>query len=666
MSKRSDEHTVSKALRDKIIGLGERSIRKSYYPMLKEHIAELERFRALLDQTSDAIFLMQAPAGHLVDVNESACRQLDRSREDLLSLPVGTLWPKSISDMVTSLLSSDQAVNDRQIVDVDMLTSKGRRFPAEITLRKVHFNDCDYVVAVARDVTERRAAEEALRESEERYRTLVESSPLGIAFYDWEGRIVELNQALLDIMGSPSPEATKAINVFTFPLMVEGGLSEALYRCLASGEPFVGEFPYTSKWGKDLHLRLHVTPVRIGEKRVIGGQLLVEDITESKRLEEQVRQKVKLEAIGQLAGGVAHDFNNLLTAVLGYSNMVQQQLPVGSPFRDKLVQISLAADRATSLTGQLLAFSRRQMLDVKPLNLNHAVTRFETMLRRLIGEDIEVITALDPELKNIPADAGQIEQILMNLAVNARDSMPGGGTLTIETASVALDEDYCRTHHDAVPGSYVMLAVSDTGTGMDQETRERIFEPFFTTKAKGSGTGLGMSTVYGVVKQHRGHIGVYSELGRGTTVKVYFPQLEGALATEIEPVPSKPPRRGYETVLVVEDEEIVRNLACEALQLLGYSPLPAGNPREAIEVCRTYDGEIHLLLTDVVLPQMDGRSLYNRLSGIRPHLKVLYVSGYTEDFIVRHGVLDQGVHFLPKPFTMDTLASKLGEVLGND
>ncbi len=663
MRKRSEEHIDSTALREKIIGLGERSIRKSYYPKLKEHIGELERFRALLDQTTDAIFLMQAPSGRLVDVNDSACRDLEWTREDLLRLPVSALWPDSIADRLMRLLSGHNEITSPQILDVEMLTSKGKRFPAEVSFRQVHFDDTDYVVAVARDVTERKSAEEALRESEERYRTLVDSCPLGIALYDWEGRILELNPALLRIMGSPSAEATKAINLFTFSPMVEGGLSEPLCKCLVLVEPFVGEFQYTSKWGKDLFLRLHVTPIRIGESQVIGGQILVEDITESRLLEEQVRQKAKLEAIGQLAGGVAHDFNNLLTAVLGYSDMVQQQLPPGMPLRDKLVQISLAAERATSLTGQLLAFSRKQMLDVRSLNLNHAVTRFENMLRRLIGEDIEVITALDPDLKNVPADSGQTEQILMNLAVNARDSMPGGGTLTIESANVTLDEEYCRTHHDAQPGPYVMLSVTDTGMGMDRDPRERIFEPFFTTKAKGSGTGLGMSTVYGVVKQHRGHIGVYSEPGRGTTIKVYFPQVDEPLATETIPLPRKPPRKGYETVLVVEDEEIVRDLACEALELLGYSPLPAGNPLEAIEVSRTFDGEIHLLLTDVVLPQMDGRSLYDLLSRIRPHLKVLYVSGYTEDFIVRHGVLDQGVHFLPKPFTMETLASKLGQVL---
>jgi two-component system cell cycle sensor histidine kinase/response regulator CckA len=784
MSERSEEQTRSKALREKIIGLGERSIRKSYYPKLQEHIAELVRFRALLDQSTDAIILMQAPSGRLVDVNESACKQLGFSREELLKLTVEALWPHSISELVLRLFHGEETIRNPQTLELEMRTSKGERFPAEVTFRRVHFNNADYVVAVARDVTdrnlaeekyrsifenvvegvfqatqsgrvlsanpalarifgydtptefmesvtdigsqicvdperreqllrmaqgssavakfeaqmyrrdgsllwasinarprydrhaeilliegtleditERKLAEEALREGEERYRTLVEACPLGIAFYDWSGTIIEVNPALLSIMGSPSAEATKTINLFTFPPLVEAGVSSALRQCLDSGEPVVGEFPYISKWDREIHMRLHVTSMRDAEGNVIGGQVLVEDITESKHLEEQVRQKAKLEAIGQLAGGVAHDFNNLLTAVLGYSKMLQQQLPADNECQDKLAQISQAAERATSLTGQLLAFGRKQMLDVRPLNLNDAVSRFGQMLRRLIGEDIEVVTVAAPDLRNISADAGQIEQILMNLAVNARDSMPTGGALTIESANVALDEEYCRNHTDVTPGMYVMLAVSDTGKGMDTETLARVFEPFFTTKAKGSGTGLGMSTVYGVVKQHQGHISVYSELGTGTTFKIYFPQLDRPVETESLPSRPKPERKGHETVLVVEDEEVVRDLACEALELLGYSPMPARDPVEAVSMCQQFKGEIHLLLTDVVLPQMDGRSLFRLLSEIRPGMKVLYVSGYTENFIVRHGVLDPGVHFLPKPFTMDSLADKVGEVL---
>ena len=663
MSKRSRKNRDSNALREKIIGLGEHSIRKSYYPALQERVGELERFRALLDQSTDAIFLFQSPSGRLIDVNESACRQLERTREDLLALTLETLWPQNIADLIRDLFLNLPDSDNPKTLDVEMRTIDGEEFPAEVTFRRVHFNDADYVVAVSRDITERKLAEKALRESEERYRTLVESCPLGIAYYDWNGWMIEVNPALVSIMGSPSAEATKGVNLFSYPPMVEGGLSDAIRGCLLSGEPIIGEFPYTSKWGRDMHIRLHGTPVRGWNGDVIGGQLLVEDITESKRLEEQVRQKAKLEAIGQLAGGVAHDFNNLLTAILGYTDILQQELPPDTSHQEKLAQISQAAYRATSLTGQLLAFGRKQMLDVQAVNLNDAVSQFGEMLRRLIGEDIEVLTMLEPNLENVEADAGQVEQILMNLAVNARDSMPLGGTLTIETANVTLDKEYCRNHTDVTAGKYVMLAVSDTGIGMDSDTLSRIFEPFFTTKAKGLGTGLGMSTVYGAVKQHRGHIGVYSEIGRGSTFKVYFPQAERPTEVSTKQARSVPARRGQETVLVVEDEEMVRNLACEALHLLGYSPIPAADPLVALKICREFEGEIHLLLTDVVLPQMDGRSLYGLLSKMRPGIRVLYVSGYTENFIVRHGVLDHGVHFLPKPFTVDSLALKISEVL---
>jgi two-component system, cell cycle sensor histidine kinase and response regulator CckA len=315
------------------------------------------------------------------------------------------------------------------------------------------------------------------------------------------------------------------------------------------------------------------------------------------------------------------------------------------------------------LTSHLLAFSRKQILDVRPLNLGDAVAGFEDMLRRIIGEDIELITDVAKDLGNVLADCSQVEQILMNLAVNARDAMPLGGALIMEARNVELDENYARDHLDTIPGPYVMLSVSDNGSGMDSETCSRIFEPFFTTKAQRGGTGLGMATVYGIVKQHRGHIVVYSHPGRGTTFKVYFPRVEMPAAPVIQHHDAKAPHRGEETVLVVEDEEIVRNLTSEALSMLGYTVLQAGDGEEALELCRRHNGAIELLLTDVVLPQMDGRTLYEALSRLRSGMKVLYVSGYAETFIVQHGVLSEGVHFLHKPFTVDRLAAKVAEVL---
>ncbi len=349
--------------------------------------------------------------------------------------------------------------------------------------------------------------------------------------------------------------------------------------------------------------------------------------------------------------------------MMGYSNLLLQEIPQEHVHHERVLQISRAAERAAALTRQLLAFGRKQMLDVRVLDLNGVVADFEKILKRLIGEDIELVTVMDPCLGRVHADPSQIEQILMNLAVNARDAMPRGGNLTMGTANAYLDTEYTRTHPEVSPGPYVLLTVSDTGCGMDKETVSRIFDPFFTTKEIGVGTGLGLSTVYGIAKQHQGHIEVYSEPGRGSTFKVYLPQVHEPLEPDVKAPVFSEERCGTETVLVVEDDEIVRGLACEVLEMLGYSVLKASDPLEALDICRQHTGTIDLLLTDVVLPHMDGRSLFNRLSPIHPETKVLYVSGYTEDFVVRHGVLDRGVHFLQKPFTLNGLACKVRGVL---
>ncbi|MGO9567735.1 MAG: ATP-binding protein [Desulfomonilaceae bacterium] len=370
-----------------------------------------------------------------------------------------------------------------------------------------------------------------------------------------------------------------------------------------------------------------------------------------------------MEAVGRLAGGIAHDFNNLLTAVLGYSSMLLHESQQDDARHEKLIHIAHAAERAAGLTRQLLAFSRKQVLDVNILRIDRVITAMEEMLNRLIGEDIELRTVHSSSLGLVNADPGQIEQILMNLVVNARDAMPNGGKITIETSNVLLDEEYAKAHPDVEAGSYVMFAVSDSGQGIESETMTLIFDPFFTTKEKGVGTGLGLATVYGIVKQHRGHVGVSSEVGRGTTFQVYLPRVLDQSETVHETQSAEAKPQGKETVLVVEDDEIVRNLAAEVLDTLGYSTLSARDPERALAISRSHEGPIHLLLTDVVLPQMDGRSLFKSLSASRPEMKVLYISGYTEDFIVHHGVLDLGVQFLAKPFTVDALATRIRRIL---
>ena len=381
-------------------------------------------------------------------------------------------------------------------------------------------------------------------------------------------------------------------------------------------------------------------------------------------LEEQLRQSQKIEAIGQLAGGVAHDFNNLLTAITGYSDLVMRRLPQGDDLlRRQVREIKRASDRAAALTRQLLAFSRKQMLQPKVIDLNGVVADIDKMLRRLIGEDIDLLTVLDHTLGNVKADPGQLEQVIINLAVNARDAMPKGGKLTIKTANVYLSGEYARQHVAVRPGHYVMLAISDNGCGMDEQVKARIFEPFFTTKELGKGTGLGLSTVYGIVKQSGGNIWVYSELGEGTTFKVYLPRVdEGSDEAQKSVVEAGLPA-GSETILLVEDEEIVRKMMRQILEMHGYRVLVAANGRDAIEVCKKRDRPIDLVITDVVMPQMGGRELIENLESLLTDTKVLYMSGYTDDAIVHHGVLDETMHFLEKPFTPNVLIKKVREIL---
>lgn len=381
--------------------------------------------------------------------------------------------------------------------------------------------------------------------------------------------------------------------------------------------------------------------------------------------QEQLRQSQKLEAIGQLAGGIAHDFNNLLTVIGGYSDLLLMASGLDESAREKMEEVKKAAERAASLTRQLLAFSRKQVLKPEVLDLNSLVDGLGKMLRRLIGEDVEIITSLRPEVNKINADPGQIEQVIVNLAVNARDAMPHGGKITFETANVELDQVYSDMHIAVKPGSYVMLAVSDTGTGMDAETRKRIFEPFFTTKKMGRGTGLGLSTIYGIVKQSGGNIWVYSELGKGTTFKIYLPQV--TTEQRVKAPASKQRQESLtevsETILLVEDEEIVRRLTCNLLETNGYQVLVARDCEEAIGICTSYSREIDLMLTDVVMPRMNGTKVAESVKALRPEIEVLYMSGYTDDAIVHHGVLEAGTNFIEKPFTADGLISKVRETL---
>jgi two-component system, cell cycle sensor histidine kinase and response regulator CckA len=584
--------------------------------------------------------------------------------EDLAALKISDVHPAWMNQLMTEVILPAAVRDGLWEGDGAFMDRNGREIPVSMLLlaRKAANGEVDLFYTVSRDITERKRAEGALRESEERYRDLVENAHDIIFSHDLEGKYTSVNRAGQLSTGYTHEECL-ALNIAdTIAPEHVGKAREMMAKKLAGEVGTAYEVELLAKDGKRIAVEVN-TKLILQEGVPVGVQGIARDVTERKHLEDQLRQSQKMEAIGQLAGGVAHDFNNLLTAINGYSSLALQRMNGNDPIRGYLEEIKKAGDRAANLTRQLLAFGRKQILQPLALNLNDIVTDMNKLLRRLIGEDIVLTAKLDPALKKIKADPGQIEQILVNLVVNARDAMPQGGNLTIETANVELEREYVGKHVGVQPGSYVILSVSDTGTGMNDETQARIFEPFFTTKEKGKGTGLGLSTVYGIVKQSGGNIWVYSEPGQGTTFRVYLPQLLAA-AKPIEKVATEAAAPGgSETILLVEDENIVRGLARKILEQSGYSVLDARGGEEAIRLCQERSEPIHLLLTDVVMPETSGREIAERLTTLRPTTRVLFMSGYTDEAIVHHGVLDSNVEFIQKPFTPMALAKKVREVL---
>jgi PAS domain S-box-containing protein len=508
-----------------------------------------------------------------------------------------------------------------------------------------------------------RAAQEGLRRSEMNFRSLVTNAPYGICRCDSGGQLLDANPALLAMLGYSSVK--ELIGQHLGGLYADSQHWFELADYLGAAAPFNGLIvEWKRKDGTATVVRVSGRTVSNGDKERTF-ELFAEDVTERRALEQQLRQSQKMEAIGRLAGGIAHDFNNLLMVISGYSEFLLDRLGPEPALRGPAQEIASAAGRASSLTRQLLAFSRKQMLAPKILDLNGVVTENLKMLTRVIGEDIDLVMVPAAGLGTVRADAGQIEQVIMNLAVNARDAMPSGGKLTIETSNVSLDEEYSRFHAPLRPGNYVMLAISDTGAGMDSETQSHIFEPFFTTKGT-KGTGLGLSTVYGIVKQSGGYIWVYSEPGKGTTFKIYLPRVAEVIESvaqvpvHTEPVNAEP---GTETILLVEDEANLRYLARQFLEKQGYRVIEAADGAVAMQIAVAHEAVIHLLLTDVIMPGMNGRELAQRISEIRPNVKILYMSGYTENVIGRNGTLDAGIRLLQKPFTLRDLNSRVREVL---
>ena len=636
--------------------------------------ASEDRYRAVVETSPDAITLTDLE-GRIVMCNLRAAEIHGYgSCAELAGVSFLELLSPAERERARGFLQAAASGNGFRNVAARFLRKDGTTFPGEMSVSIIRDGNGQPagIVGLTRDLTERKAAEEALRESEERFRAICENAPLGIALVDLEGFVVQGNPALCRLLGYTREElAGMTFAELTHPEDVQA--DQTLYAELMAGRrgQYQLEKRYLRKDGGMVVGQLSVSAIRDAGGKVLYALGLMEDITERRRaeqerarLEEQFRQAQKMESVGRLAGGVAHDFNNLLTVINGYSEMLLKRLAPGDPVRARVEQIKRAGDRAAELTQQLLAFSRKQVTQPRLLDLNAVIAESRRMLERLLGEDIELVTISSPALGCVMADPGQIHQVLMNLMVNAHDAMPQGGKLVVETADVELDESFGFDHPGASPGPYVRLAVSDTGTGMDADTLRQVFEPFFTTKGPGKGTGLGLSTVYGIVRQAGGWITAASEPGRGSVFEVYLPAVRCPAATGDTNGVGPEDLRGHETILVVEDEAEVRLLAAEVLENSGYRVLVAATGPEALQAAAAHPEPIHLTLTDVVMPGMNGKELAARLLALRPGMKILYMSGYSGEAVARRGVLDPGVPYIAKPFSSNALAAKVREVLG--
>jgi len=622
-----------------------------------------ERYRDLFESNPYPMWVFDLETLRFLAVNDAAVSHYGYSRDEFLKLTIADIRPSE--DIPRLREHVYRKTPGAGIAEWRHCKKDGTIIDVEISSQEMRFGKREAQLVLALDITVRKKTEAALRESEERYRDLVENAHDIIYSHDLAGNYTSVNKAGQVITGYTREEALKLNLADTVAPEWRDKAKDMMRRKLAGERVTAYEMELIAKDGRRVAVEVN-TKLVYEKGKPFAVQGIARDVTERKQLEDQLRQSQKMEAIGQLAGGVAHDFNNLLTAIIGYSGLALQRMEDESPLKPYIEEIKKAGDRAANLTRQLLAFGRKQILQPLPLNLNDVITDLNKMLRRLIGEDIRLAARLDLDLKKIKADPGQIEQVLMNLVVNARDAMPRGGNLTIETANIQIDEEYAGRHIGVHSGGYVMLAVSDNGTGMDHETEAKIFEPFFTTKDKGKGTGLGLSTVYGIIKQSGGNIWVYSELGHGTTFKIYLPQVDDPVTTVPAKIEDDSIPGGSETVLLVEDEDVVRGLAQRILEEAGYRVIAANGGEEAVTWCANNAETIHLLLTDVVMPDTSGKELAERLTSLRPQTKVLFMSGYTDEAIVHHGVLDSNVEFLQKPFTPTALSRKVRQVLDSN
>ena len=620
-----------------------------------------DRYRALVEYSPFAIVAHRG--GEIFYANPAAVELLGGSRAaDLVGRNALELVHPDYREIIARRIRETQREGKTHLDTMEQryIRLDGRPIDVEVAAISIMDGGRPATLVVGRDITGRKQAESDVA----RLGTAVEQGDLAVVITELDGTIVYVNPAFERNAGYSRAEA-----VGKNPRILKSGkhppeFYREMWETVGRGEVWTGIFTNRRKDGSLYDERAVISPVRDARGGIVNYVAVKRDVTRDLQIERHLVLSQRVEAIGQLAGGVAHDFNNLLTVIIGYSEILLGRIGEADPLRRYVREINRIADRAALLTQQLLAFSRRQILSPRVLGLNGIVAEMDQMLKRLIGEDVDFVTAFSPGLWTVKADPAQIEQVVMNLAVNARDAMPGGGRLTIETRNADLDERFAREHPPMQAGSYALLKVSDTGIGMDEATRARIFEPFFTTKELGKGTGLGLATVYGIVKQSGGFIWVDSRPGEGSAFSVYLPRVEAEAGGFEDPRDTPAGSlRGSETILLVEDEEEVRETVNEILSMRGYTVLKAAHAQEAVEVSESYDGPIDLLLTDVVMPGMNGRELADRITPSRPQAAVLYMSGYTETAIARRGVLEAGTAFIQKPFTSDALARKVREAL---
>jgi PAS domain S-box-containing protein len=624
------------------------------------------RYRLVTEHIHDALFLVDLE-GRFTFGNSRVAELTGYRLEELVGQPISRVLTPEGAQAAGARLETLRAGHDVPFFyETELVRKDGTILLVEVNSTSIIKDGAIIArLGAARDITMRKQADAALRESEERFRATFEQSAAGMAHTTLEGQYVRVNQRLCDIVGYTREELlARRFQDITHPDDLDVDLV-ALRQLLANEiQTLSREKRYLHKDGSTIWIDLTVSILRepSGEPKFIIT--VVQDITGRKQLEQELLHAQRLEGVGQLAGGIAHDFNNLLTVIGGRGHLALGKLQPGDPLRRDFELIQKTADRAATLTRQLLAFSRKQILQPRVVDPNELIQNASSLLNRLIGEDIELAFVPAADLGRVHVDPGQLEQVIVNLVVNARDAMPRGGRVTIETANVVLDAGYAALHVGVAPGPYVQLAVSDTGMGMDRATQARIFEPFFTTKGPGKGTGLGLATVYGIVKQSGGHIRVYSEPGAGTVFRIYLPRTDATVETQASVDATLP--QGRETVLLVEDEGEVRHFAREVLERAGYTVLEATSVDDAILISERHLGLINVLVTDVVMPGMSGRALGEAIAGARPEMKILYMSGYTDDAMIRHGVLEAGIQFLEKPFTPQALTVKVREVLDSE